>query len=191
MGWAEKLFQPPAELRRAGAAADDVVAYVGDARRPFLGGQQGVEGSHAVGLRRGHLQPAAEVVQRRRADPADLILHPVQRRQQQVPRAAPGAGAADLDAPAGRGALQVRAGRRRHRAVQHGVDRGALGGSRLRRGEAQVHQRAASLSMRTAVALNSAVPDLRSQASMVSRLVSTWSGKCRVMNTSPGRSPPV
>ena len=42
--------------------------------------------------------------------------------------------------------------------------------------------------MRTADALNSAVPDLGSMASMVSRLVSTSSGKCIVMNTRPGRS---
>ena len=43
--------------------------------------------------------------------------------------------------------------------------------------------------MRTAVALNSEVPDFGSTASMVSSLVATWSGKWKVMNASPGRSP--
>ena len=45
-----------------------------------------------------------------------------------------------------------------------------------------------NLSMRTAAALNSAVPDFGSVASIVSTFVSTWSGKWNVMNTSPGRS---
>jgi hypothetical protein len=45
-----------------------------------------------------------------------------------------------------------------------------------------------SLSIRTAAALNSAVPDFGSVASIVSTLVSTCSGKWKVMNTSPGRS---
>ena len=47
---------------------------------------------------------------------------------------------------------------------------------------------AGSLSTRIAVALNSAVPDLGSQASSVSTLVATWSGKCSVMKASPARS---
>ena len=46
-----------------------------------------------------------------------------------------------------------------------------------------------SFSTRTAVALNSAVPDRGSVASIVSTLVSTWSGKWNVMNASPSRSP--
>ena len=45
------------------------------------------------------------------------------------------------------------------------------------------------LSTRTAVALNSAVPDLGSVASIVSTLVSTSSGKWNVMNARPGRRP--
>ena len=47
---------------------------------------------------------------------------------------------------------------------------------------------AASFSMRMAVALNSAVPDLGSVASIVRRLVATSSWKCRVMKVRPGRS---
>src|SRR5439155_54186 len=42
--------------------------------------------------------------------------------------------------------------------------------------------------MRIALALNSAVPDLGSVASMVRMLVDTWSGKCNVMKARPGRS---
>ena len=44
------------------------------------------------------------------------------------------------------------------------------------------------MSMCIAVALNSAVPDLGSQASSVSTLVATWLGKCSVMKASPARS---
>src|SRR5512142_1054775 len=44
-------------------------------------------------------------------------------------------------------------------------------------------------STRTAQALNSAVPDFGSVALIVSRFVSTASGKCSVMKTTPGRSP--
>ena len=47
----------------------------------------------------------------------------------------------------------------------------------------------ASFSTRMAVALNSAVPDFGSIASMVRMLVATSSGKCSVMNASPGRRP--
>ena len=47
---------------------------------------------------------------------------------------------------------------------------------------------ASTLSIRTAAALNSAVPDFGSVASIVKMLVSTSSGKWNVMNTSPGRS---
>src|SRR5437764_399158 len=42
--------------------------------------------------------------------------------------------------------------------------------------------------MRMALALNSAVPDFGSVASMVRTLVETSSGKCSVMNARPGRS---
>ncbi len=47
---------------------------------------------------------------------------------------------------------------------------------------------AISLSTRIAQALNSAVPLLGSVTSIVSRFVSTWSGKWNVMNARPGRS---
>ena len=46
-----------------------------------------------------------------------------------------------------------------------------------------------SFSMRIALALNSAVPDFGSTASMVSAFTSTSSGKCNVMNARPARNP--
>ena len=49
-------------------------------------------------------------------------------------------------------------------------------------------RRVAIFSTRIAAALNSAVPDLGSVASIVSRLTSTCSGKWKVMNASPARS---
>ena len=45
----------------------------------------------------------------------------------------------------------------------------------------------AASSTRTAHALNSAVPDLGSEASIVNTFVATSSGKCSVMNTTPAR----
>ena len=48
---------------------------------------------------------------------------------------------------------------------------------------------AVSLSTRTAVALNSAVPDFGSVASIVSTFTSISSGKWNVMNANPGRRP--
>src|SRR6516162_6177308 len=66
-----------------------------------------------------------------------------------------------------------------------GVDRLALGVGRLGVEQLQIHQTASS---RIAVALNSAVPDFGSVASIVSTFVATSSGKWRFMNASPGRS---
>ena len=70
------------------APAGDVVADVQHPPRARHGGEQRVEGGHAVGVRRRHRQPLADVVQRALADPADARLHRLQRGQQQM---APGA----------------------------------------------------------------------------------------------------
>src|ERR1700693_1250174 len=73
--------------------------------------------------------------------------------------------------------------------AEESVDRGHLLGGRRSPGGPDIHYvraAVASLSMRMALALNSAVPDLGSVASMVRTLVATWSGKCRVMKASPG-----
>ena len=66
------------------------------------------------------------------------------------------------------------------------------GSSRARRrARCACRSGAVSLSTRTAQALNSAVPLFGSVTSIVSRFVSTWSGKWNVMNVSPGRSDAV
>src|SRR6185295_2015284 len=78
----------------------------------------------------------------------------------------------------------------RDRGSQQRIDRTTFLVRRLRRHQMEVHQgtSACSLSIRIAVALNSAVPDFGSAASIVSRFVSTSSGKCSVMNARPARS---
>ena len=65
-----------------------------------------------------------------------------------------------------------------------GVDRLALGVGRLGVEQLEIQQTA---SRRIAVALNSAVPDFGSVASIVSTFVATSSGKWRFMNARPGR----
>src|SRR5436190_23005815 len=72
-----------------------------------------------------------------------------------------------------------------HRNHDDRVDRLALGVGRARLEQPQVHQTG---SIRIADALNSAVPDFGSVASMVSTFVATSSGKWSVMKASPGRS---
>ena len=75
---------------RPASAARDVVADVGDDRRPRRRREQRVERGDAVGLGRRHRQAAADVVQRRLADPADPRLDRVEGRDQQVaPRRGP------------------------------------------------------------------------------------------------------
>src|SRR5437868_6015111 len=89
------------------------------------------------------------------------------------------------------------------RGPQEGVDGGDLVGAGRGLDGVKVHVEASvtvggryewwsccgSFSTRMAAALNSAVPDFGSTASMVSWLVSTSSGKCRVMKARPGGSP--
>src|SRR5207302_10071730 len=83
------------------------------------------------------------------------------------------------------------------RGAQHRVDRGAFLLGRRPTRQAKVHRylevtagsAAGSLSIRTAVALNSAVPDFGSTASIVRTFVATSSAKCTVMNARPGRRP--
>ena len=119
--------QVPADRLRAGQPAGDVVADVRDERRPRVRGEQGIERRHAIRLGRGHGQPLADVVECRRADPADPRLDGVERRQQLGP-ARP-----DRVAAAGSVAVDPRVARPSHPArpgwAQHGVN-----GSALRRG---------------------------------------------------------
>ena len=67
---------------RAGQPAGDVVADVGHHRRPRVRREEGVEGRDAVRLGRRDGQPLADVVEGRRADPADPRLDGVEGRQE-------------------------------------------------------------------------------------------------------------
>src|SRR5690348_6526741 len=69
-----------------------------------------------------------------------------------------------------------------------GIDDGTLLQRRLRRRKVKVHYKGTG-SIRTAHALNSAVPDLGSVASMVSKFVATSSLKWKVVNAKPVRKP--
>ena len=130
-----------------------------------------VERRDAVRVGGRDVEPSRRVAERALAHPADAPLCGAQRGEEQVPALAVGA----------RDAVAVRRGR-----TDDGVDRLALGVGRLREREAKVHRYTAS--RRIAVALNSAVPDFGSVASIVSTFVATRSGKCRFMNARPGRS---
>ena len=81
---ADRPLQLLAHLVGALAAAGDVVADVQHALGPGNGGQQRVEGDDAVGIRRGHRQALADVVERALADPADRRLDGLKRGQQQM-----------------------------------------------------------------------------------------------------------
>ena len=88
------------------------------------------------------------------------------------------------------------AGPRRAWRAEQAIHGGAFVGRGLDLDRSNVHQcmpscanaGAGARSTLTAHALNSAVPDFGSDASMVSRFVATSSGKCSVMKTMPARS---
>ena len=107
-----------AQIRSApGQPAGDVVADVGDDRRPRLRRVQRVERRDAVRLGRRDGQPLRDVVERRLADPADPRLDRVEGRQQLV---APGAGRV----PALRGVPVGARRRARHRPSPSRAARG-------------------------------------------------------------------
>ena len=81
-GRPEGSFQVVADPLRTRQPAGDVVTDVGDDGRPRRRREERVERGHAIGLGRGHGQPAADVVERRLADPADPRLDRVECRQQ-------------------------------------------------------------------------------------------------------------
>ena len=81
-GLAEGPPQVRADRLAPGDPARDVVADVGDDRRPRLCRVQRVERGDAVGLGRWHGQASRDVVQRRLADPADPRLDGVECRQE-------------------------------------------------------------------------------------------------------------
>ena len=123
---------------RAVHSAGDVVAHVYDGRWALLGREHRVEGSHAIGLRGRHLQPAADVVETALTNPANPGLQGVQRRQQHRAAVA-GLAAAARNVPvyvAARPAFPAALA-----DSQHAVDRRALVvGGRCRQ-EMQVHVR--------------------------------------------------
>ena len=139
--------QVGADALRAGQPAGDVVADMGDDRWPRGGGEQGIERGDAVCLGRRDRQALADVVERRRADPADPRLDRVECRQELGPTrpdrvaAARGvpvrAGVADPADPARLG------------WAEHGIHRGALGGGGERPDDVQIHQRESSDRPRT------------------------------------------
>ena len=105
----------------------------------------------------------------------------------------------DVAAPTtGREAASRPQARRQIRPQDHPTAEAQIAGRLIARGRArslgrspactQTRTGASSFSMRMAVALNSAVPDFGSVASIVSRLTATSSWKCIVMNVRPGRS---
>ena len=201
---AEALLELRDQLLGAVAAAGDVVAHVDHARRARLDARAARRTSPRRRRRRAARQALADVIEAARADPADALLHRAQRRQQQVPpRARRVAAAAQrVSLPlgsrtppsqppaAGRGRRRPRRARRRSARRRAGAGPSVSAGSSRARRRARSPARSgvATFSTRTAQALNSAVPDLGSVTSIVSRLTSTSSGKWNVMNASPGRS---
>src|SRR5216683_3876102 len=163
--------------------ADDVVADGDCEWRLFVEREAVVKGRDAIGLGRRNVQPAARVLETPAADPADLVLERVQHGQQQVaPRTRRVAPAREVIVSR----CPLAALPQRGRWSEDAVDSGDFSLGRWPAAGSNIHY--AILSTRMALALNSAVPDLGSVASMVSTLVATWSGKCSVMKARPGRS---
>ena len=131
---------------------------------------QRVERRDAVRVGGRDVEPARRVAERALAHPADAPLCGAQRGEEQVPALTVGA----RDAVAVR-ARPHRRRRRSPRARRRSAPRAGGGGPSY------------TASRRIAVALNSAVPDFGSVASIVSTFVATRSGKCRFMNARPGR----
>ena len=100
-GRPERPLEVGAELLGAREPARDVVADMGDGRRPRLRREHGVERRDAVGLGGRHGEPPADVVQARLGDLADPVLERVKRREEQV-AAAPGVVPASRDVALGR-----------------------------------------------------------------------------------------
>ena len=186
----ESLLDLGDQVVRADALARDVLADVDDPRRPRLDGEHRVERGDAVDVGGRQRQPAAELVHPSGADPADALLQGPERGEQKVSTRAGGVtGACRISCGTVESGAAVPAVDRR---PEHGVERGALGGCRLCAGyEVEVHQlwpptvagsaipaRSSTsdgsiFSTLIAAALNSAVPDFGSVASIVSWFVST------------------
>ena len=128
------------QLVRSVATAGDVLADVDDSRRAPVQGEERVERGDAVRVRRRHGQSPADVVERARADPADVLLDGMERRQQQVATLLRPVGAArDRDPPVDRGVARspVPAGAGGPEQV---VDRGTLRLGWLGVEQAKIHE---------------------------------------------------
>ena len=192
---AEALLDLRDQILGAVAAAGEVLADVDDARGSRLHREQCIERGDTVGVCRRDRQTRTDVIEASGADPADSLLQRPQRRQQQVPATARLVTA--LRGVAGRPVAAVASLPAVLRRPEHAVDRCPLG---LRldcsRNEVNVHRlrvcldksptasgswmpdasacsAGSSFSTRIAAALNSAVPDFGSVASIVSWFVST------------------
>src|SRR5262249_14577833 len=73
--------------------ARQVVAYMRHYWRLWRQGKKSVEAGYAIGFGRRDIEPLTNIVERFRTDPAEAILHRVQRRQQEVPAGAQGGAA--------------------------------------------------------------------------------------------------
>ena len=139
----DRSLERPGDPGRAREPAGDVVAHVGDDRRPGRGRRQGVERRDAIGLGRRHGEPLRDVVERAAADPPDAPGRGVERGEQQVPagagvvpamcRVALGRDVADAPVPAAARGADLR--------VEDGVDRGALVRGRGGADDVEVHRR--------------------------------------------------
>ncbi len=147
IGGPDGACQVGADVLRAGQPAGDVVADVGDQRWPRSRGEQGVEGRDAVGLGRRDRQALADVVECRRADPADPRLDRVECRQELAasrPDRMPAAGCVPLRPGVTGPTDPARLG-----WAEHGIHRGALGRRGERADDVQIHQRESSDRPRT------------------------------------------
>ncbi len=151
-----------------GEPAREIGADVQHVRGTLVERDQRVERRDAVRLGRRNLEPAARVAERALRHPADAALCRADRREQQVPSRP----VAARNAPVVVGGL-----------ADHRIDRRALRIRRLRREQAQVGHYTASTRM--AVALNSAVPDFGSCASIVSTFVAHLVGEMQVHEREP------
>ena len=152
--------------QHTGGVDADVMKITGSVRR--FGSEQLVEGGDAVGLRRRDLEHLSDIVDAAWAHPPPSSLQGVQGRQEEVT-----AGSLAGHAPTDHSIGVVN-----ERGFTDHIVHGGLFDVICPIGpDEQIGHCCTTLSMRMAAALNSAVPLRGSHASLVSRLVSTSSGK--------------
>src|SRR6185503_19166225 len=192
---AEREAPVPADLPGVSVRIGEVAAVAERELRAGL--QQGATGGDRLVDRRvdriaildvdGQGDPAERAA--RRLDQLGVLgqVAPSEDAQVAVGRAEPGDLARDRGFSAGPAECLVEAARPLHVLDPDRDDADARGDGH--QSPAAAPAGAVSFSMRIAVALNSAVPDFGSVASIVSRFVATSSWKWSVMNVRPGRRP--